>query len=65
MSELVIKNLPREFRSLEIDFKNYEKERAERFIENLKEFVIDERLSNEIMNSNELSNILELISNKI
>jgi len=65
MSELVIKNLPREFKSLEIDFDNYEKNRAEIFIENLKEFVSDERLSNEIMKSEELSEVLDLIAKKI
>lgn len=65
MSELIIKNLPREFRSLEINFDNYEEERAERFIDNLKEFVNDERLSNEIMQSDELTKVLDLIAKKI
>jgi predicted house-cleaning noncanonical NTP pyrophosphatase (MazG superfamily) len=65
MSELIIKNLPREFRSLEIDLEDYQEKRAERFVENLREFVEDERLSNEIMESNELSEILDLISKKI
>jgi len=65
MSELVIKNLPREFRSLEINLDDYKKNRAERFVNNLREFVEDERLSNEIMESDELTEILDLISNKI
>ena len=65
MSELVIKNLPREFRSLEINLDDYKESRAERFVENLREFVEDERLSNEIMESNELTEVLDLISKKI
>jgi len=65
MSELVIKNLPREFRSVEINLDDYKKNRAERFIYNLREFVEDERLSDEIMESEELTEVLDLISNKI
>lgn len=65
MLELVIKNLPREFRSLEIDLSDYNEKRAERFIENLREFVEDERLSNEIMKSEELTEVLDLISKNI
>lgn len=65
MSELVIKNLPREFKSLEINFDNYEEKNSERFINNLKEFVNDERLSNDIMKSEDLTSVLDLISKKI
>ena len=65
MSELIIKNLPREFRSLEIDLDDYKESRAERFVENLREFIDDERLSNEIMNSDEITEILDLISKKV
>jgi predicted house-cleaning noncanonical NTP pyrophosphatase (MazG superfamily) len=65
MSELIIKNLPREFRSLEINMDDFKKSRAKRFVENLKEFVEDEKLSNKIMESDELTEILDLISKKI
>ena len=65
MSELIIKNLPREFKSLKIDLDDYKESRAERFVENLREFIDDERLSNEIMKSDEITEILDLISKKV